>query len=292
MRLLWFLAVILAVGGGGWYVWENYPPVRQFVEDKLPTAQNFIKDKLSKEELYSFKIRHTAEALMETHKGELIRDSDAKFLEAELTYFPYLLMEVKFAKNAALTQEGALLWGLTDGEMVIDALSWEKTHGFEDCLVARATRDDFRVLRALIEGGGVMDREKIYQKFKVETETVDAWLESCRKKRLIVISGNKFRLHFQNPKLEITPMTRLDEWLVTLPPQPHQRGKRRYSATTVQQFANDLFGSDFVIRRTSEVYLPVYTLTVQNPDGTLLITRWNALSGRRIGEEKAGGCGI
>lgn len=273
MRLILTLLTLFTVTVCGWYVWDRYPQLHQKLEEKVGVG-----------DFNTFKIRYSAEALMEAHKAELLKDKSCQYLEPRIAYLPYLLMDIKYAKDPTTTQEGVLLWGLTDGEMVIDAMNWEKTHGFEDCLHAKASKNDFKIIRALVESGGALDREKIYSKFRVENELIDEWLDSCRRKKLVVIAGNKFRLHFQNPKLEITPMTRLDEWLVTQPSKHTVKAKRHYHPEEIKQFTYDLFGTDFVIRALKEVYLPVITLSVQNADGSVLVTHWNALSGKRLDE--------
>ena len=43
-----------------------------------------------------------------------------------------------------------------------------------------------------------------------------------------------------------------------------------------------VFGDDFAIRQTHEIYLPVYSLAIQNTDGSYQTTYWNALNGLRL----------
>ena len=271
MRFLIFLGVIGSLASGGWYAWENLGPVRQFVHTRLPTS-----------EYRTLEIRYAAEEIMEAHKEQLLKNQGYKFLEPKILFYPYLLMDVKYAQSQGATSEGILLWGLHDGEMVIHTASWEKTHGFEDCLIAHAEKNDFKILEALVEQGGAMDREKMYDRFKVEPEVVDRWIESCRSKKLVVISGNKFRLHFQKPKMLIDPITRFDQPLVTQPATYSNRINGRYSPSQIKKLAQIAFGNDFVVRRTQEVFLPVYSIAIQNPDGSTLTTFWNALNGEQL----------
>ena len=65
---------------------------------------------------------------------ELLKDTDHVFLEPTLKFVPYLLMDVKYIRTQDKTGEGVILWGLVDGEMVINTGTWEKTHGFTDCI--------------------------------------------------------------------------------------------------------------------------------------------------------------
>jgi hypothetical protein len=42
------------------------------------------------------------------------------------------------------------------------------------------------------------------------------------------------------------------------------------------------FGNDFAIRRTIDLFLPVNCIVVQNPDGSIHTSHWNALNGKQI----------
>ncbi len=85
-------------------------------------------------------------------------------------------------------------------------------------------------------------------------------------------------------------MTHLSESLVTLPSKHLMRAKYRYHPEEIKKLAQELFGSDFLIRRSTEVYLPVHTLVIQNSDGSVQYSRFNALSGKPI-ESLEVGCG-
>ena len=100
-----------------------------------------------------------------------------------------------------------MLWGLNDGEMVIHTATWKKLDGFEDCLAVKADKNDFKIIEALAAHGGTLDREKIYNLFTVDQEIVDNRVDSCRNKKLVVASGNKFRLHLEKPVLKAEPIT-------------------------------------------------------------------------------------
>ena len=54
------------------------------------------------------------------------------------------------------------------------------------------------------------------------------------------------------------------------------------SSSQIQKIAKAAFGDDFTVRNTTEVYLPVYSIEVLNPDGSTFTTYWNALTGDRM----------
>lgn len=259
MRRVLLIICMAALCCGGWLLWKRDP---------------YFFSALSSADFHTFKIRFPAEKIMESHKKELLKNGGS-YLEPRLSYFPYLMMEVKYTKMGGETREGMLLWGLSDGEMVLNVESWEKTHGYEDCLMAHASASDFKVLRAIALAGGSCEREKIGE---------EEGISSCLRKKLIVESGTKLRLHLQNPKLEIEPQTKLGEWVVTLPEGKVVKTKKRYSASQVVKMTEQAFGSDFAIRRTREVFLPVIEIAIQNTDGSVLTTYWNALTGKQLDE--------
>ena len=57
---------------------------------------------------------------------------------------------------------------------------------------------------------------------------------------------------------------------------------RNYSASQIRTTAESAFSKDFTVRGAREVFLPVYTIEIQNPDGTVKETHWNAVNGKRM----------
>ncbi len=227
-------------------------------------------------------MRYSAESIMEAHRKELLKDPNHIFLEPTLKFVPYLLLDVKYNRSKDKTSEGIILWGLVDGEMVINTGTWEKTHGFTDCIASNATRQEFKIINALSSKGGSWDRDGLSRFLNIENNILDTWVDSCRKKSLIVQHGNTYRLHLQNPKLQVIPETKLEQWLVTKPTKHALRVKKRYRASQIENIAKAAFGGDFAIRKTTEIFLPVYSIVVQNPDGSQMTTYWNALNGKRL----------
>ncbi|MBU1962809.1 MAG: hypothetical protein KJ675_16745 [Gammaproteobacteria bacterium] len=274
-RILSSLITLAAIAAGAWWLWNNSAGARSMTE-------NFIQEHLETGNFLTLETRYSAESIMEAHRQELLKDESYSFLQPSLHFFPYLLMDVKYTNSHNQTGEGKLLWGETDGEMVIDTASWEKTHGFEDCINADATRADFKVINALAKRKGAMSREELLENLYVEEGTLDQWLENCRKKHLIVQKGHSYRLHFQGPHLNVAPETRFTQWPVTQPYKGSNRMDRRYSEKQIREIAQAAFGHDFAVRKVTEVFLPVYAIKVKNPDGSVLTSYWNALNGKRV----------
>jgi hypothetical protein len=168
--------------------------------------------------------------------------------------------------------------------MVIDTTSWEKTHGFGDCITANTARHEFKVINILAKKGGSIDREGLSRALQVENEVLDTWIDSCRKKKLIVQTGNRYRLHLQHPNLRTKPETYLHERLVTKSIRNAIRVPRRYSIAQIERLTKAAFGIDFSVRTTTDVFLPVHSIMVQNPDGSIHTSHWNALNGKRLSQ--------
>jgi hypothetical protein len=276
MRFIYSLFSLAALGYGIWWFVSTHPEVKGKVEELLDSGS-----------FHTLEVRYSADQVMQTHRKSLLKDNNHKFLEPLLKFHPYLLIEVKYTVSEERTNEGVMLWDLTDGEMVLDTKDWRKTHGFGDCINANTERHEFKILNILARKGGVSDREGLAKGLHVENEILDAWIDSCRKKQLIVQSGNRYRLHLENPKLRTSPATIVDARLVTKPYRNALRIPRHYSESQIQKITKAAFGNDFAIRRITDVYLPVHSISVQNPDGSVHTSLWNALNGKMLPQTQA-----
>lgn len=250
--------------------------------NKSEKLQNFVSQKFDSGTFHTLEIRYTPDSIMEAHRQELLTDSNHTFLTPTLHFYPYLLMEVKYSASDSKTNEACILWSMDDGEMVTTTATWEMSHGFEDCIKANVDRNDFKIINSLASNHGTMSRKELGDYIHVEPEVLERWIDSCKKKKLVVQNGNHYRLHFQTPKLKLRPETALDHYLVTQPYKNALRQPKKYSRRQIERIANLAFESDFTIRNITEIFLPVYRIDVQNPDGSVLTTYWNALNGKKF----------
>ncbi|MCB1136063.1 MAG: hypothetical protein KDK78_07340 [Chlamydiia bacterium] len=271
VRIVASLVVLAVLGYGAYWLSINGDFSRGILENTIDTG-----------EFLTLEARFTPEEIMQAQAGNLLGDEAHKYLEPALHFFPFLLMEVKYSRSDRRTAEGMMLWSLQDGEMVINTDTWEMTHGFEDCITADATSNDFKVINSLATNGGAMDRDQLQRALHVEPDVLQPWLDSARRKHLIVQRGNVYRLHFADPKIQVNPQTKFTHWLVTKPYKHARRLPPKYSKAQVRRISEAAFGGDFAIRSEKEVYLPVYSIVVLNPDGTQLTSFWNALNGQPV----------
>lgn len=251
-----------------------------WVDDAHPEIKNKIEFLLHTGSFHTLEVRYTAEQIMNANRHTLLKDQQHQFLEPSLKFYPYLLMDVKYILSDHKTKEGVVLWDLNDGEMVLDVRQWEKTHGFGDCLKAGTDRYEFKVINTLAKKGGSSDREALSKALHVDNDVLDQWIDSCRRKKLIVQTGNRYRLHLENPKLKTLPSTTIDEPLVTQSHRGAARASKQFSFSQIERLTRAAFGHEFAIRRTTDVYLPVHCIVVQNPDGSIHTSLWNALNGQ------------
>lgn len=270
MRSIKFILLLTLIAGGAWWLWLSDSSIKEVVSQYIENG-----------EILTLEAKYTPEQIMEINRRELLTDTKT-YKDSALKYYPYLLMEVKYVQPDKKTREGVILWGMVDGEMVLSTDNWERTHGLEDAILASATSNDFKIINALARNKGYMTREELHKDLKLEADIVDPWLDSARQKHLIVQKGNDLQLHFEDPKIPSLPQTKFKQYVVSKPYNFDQRVSKKYSKTQIERISRAIFGQDFTIRSTKEVYLPVYHIEVQNGDGSVMDSAWNAITGVRI----------
>lgn len=126
MRLLYTLFT-LAAGGYGLF----------WIADKNPELKNKAEEFIDFRTTNALEIRYDAQQIMDNQSRELLKKKGTRFLEPELKFFPYLLMEVKYCDVRQNTRESLILWDLTEGEMVVDTKTLKK---LTDSLIALAQK--------------------------------------------------------------------------------------------------------------------------------------------------------
>lgn len=272
MKFIYLLVFVGLLGFGGYWIEKNRPEWKNRVIEMINSGT-----------FHTLEAKFTPKQIMERHKRELLKDDNHKFLNSELKFYPYVLMDVKYTDlRSAHTGEGVILWDLINGEMVINTKNWEMTHGYGDCIKAGVDKSEFKILNLLAKRGGALDLEGLSRALHIENDILYAWIDSCRKKKLIVQSGNQYRLHLQSPRLHVIPETMIEDRLVTKSFKNAERLPRRFAPSQIRRIAEAAFGNDFAIRNMVPIYLPICSITVLNPDGTEHTSFWNALNGKEL----------
>lgn len=259
--------------GFGWWAWHS---------DYLANWKDRILQYIDNQELSTLEARYLPEKIIETHRQEIVGNDKKTIQNTIVKYYPYLLLDVKYTGNDQKTKEGFVLWGMEDGEIVLNTDTWEKTHGFQDCLECKANHTNFKILQALAKRQGRMTIDELQKELHIEREVLQNWIEATKENHLVVQKGNTIQLHFENPKLLAIPQTKMTQHIVAKPQGDGIKVPRQYSRSEIIAIAKEAFGSDFKIRSEQEVFLPVYALEVLNPDGSIQVSEWNSLTGQKI----------
>jgi hypothetical protein len=265
-----WLVILAIVGTAGWLIYQSDNEVSHAIKQYVDSG-----------EILTLEARYTPDQIVQNNAKKLL-DDKRTVLDPTLKFYPYLLMDVKYTTADKKTREGVLIWGMVDGEIVLNTENWETTHGYTDCIEAQANRNDYKIVQTLESNNGSLSHAELLEKLHVEPGTLDQWLNSAASKHLIAQQGNHYYLHFQSPKICITPQTKISQPLVTKPYNHAGRVAKQFSRSQIEKSAIAAFGSDFTIRSSKEIFLPVYNIDIQNPDGSILSTYWNSLNGQRI----------
>lgn len=271
MRIISTLITVATLAYG--YMWfsKNYPSVT----DGTLTY-------ISGKEQVGIRPVYTPEQVLDRHANALTRNGGIIAGDVEIVYIPVLLMNVKYADTFYTTGEGVLLFDLMDGEMVLNMNTYEKTHGLADCLRSKASKHECKVVSLMAKKGGQLGRESIRRGLRVDADLVDEWVDNCRQKKLIVPSGNGYRLHMQNPKLPNCPVTYVDNPLTTFRSKRFTGKKAHFEKTHIPELCSAFFGTDFGIKNDEVAYLPIYRINVEGLDKHITTLYFNSISGKPI----------
>ena len=264
------IGAVAAAIVGGWFLWTS---------DVGSEWKDQIYSYVDNKDIVTLESRFSPQQIVEARRLELVGKEKKEIQEPIVQYYPYLLLDVKYTEDHK-PREGALIWGLTNGEIVLNTATWESTHGFKDCLDCDASSQDFKIIQALARRTGSMTLEDLQKDLKLESDSIGAMVDSAKRKHLIVQNGSTIKLHFENPKFLIQPETRIKQDLVSKPSANTEKMPRTYSRGQIITIAKSAFGNDFKIRSEKEIFLPVYRINITNPDGSVYTTHWNALTGQ------------
>lgn len=270
IKRLVFLLFLITLGFAGWYIVEHPDEMMTYVP-------------LSKEHtILTFEAQTSAEELMRTKEKLLLKTANHSFGTNQLKYMPFLLMNVKFVRADKKTEEAKLIWNLENGEMVLDTNSFETTHGFEDCINAKAVEDDFRILQQLNRHGGASTKDALSQELGMDGDTLYERIEALRKKHLVATRGDVIRIHLESPLMHVVPSTKISHPFVTKAVDSQSQIHPHYSKDQIHKLTKAAFGQDFAIRSEHLLFVPIFQITIKNPDGSTLKTYWNGMTGKKI----------
>jgi predicted transcriptional regulator len=272
-RSLGVLAALIVVLSIGFYFLSSTLEVSHFIKKTFETG-----------EFLTFEAKVSPESVSQVFDEKYPPHPEASSASPQLCYAPHLLMEVKFFDSKTQnTQEGVLLWSQLNGEIITSTNPWQNTHGFEDCIRQKATEKDFQIIFAIANSKQPLNREEIQTRLNVDSDTLSKWLDSSLEKHLITKQKGAYNLHFSNPYFTSKPITQLNESLVKKKFKGTPRISEKYSRSQIHKISTAAFQTeDFSIRKTTQIYIPVFKLTVVNPDQSNYTSYWNALTGEEM----------
>lgn len=270
LKRIFSLLFFAACGIGGFWAYRHADMIRGMTIDKAfdDTIETF-ETVISPDDLLA-------------KQGRLLSTKQHTFGPVALLFSPHLLIQGKYSPDGRSSHPASMLWDLTDGELVLDTNSFDHTQGFADCLSSQVNADDFRILH-LLTRGGPSSKESIIHDLGIDDAIVCDRLESLRRRHLIIINNDIVRIHVESPLLKIDPITSVTRPFVHR--QVPNRGSlmsTRYSRQELESLVKAAFGPDLAIRSSRLIYVPIYEVTVNNPDGSIRKTYWNAVSSQNV----------
>ncbi|MCI0382761.1 MAG: hypothetical protein L0207_06940 [Chlamydiae bacterium] len=261
----------LICGGYGLFWWlGNEKP--QFVSQVL--------ERIELHQLSTLEARFSPAQIVDSNKRELLSDRGAKYLESKIKFYPYLLLEIKYPLENNKTKEGAILWDLIDGEMVLDVKTWKKTHGFGDCIKENINSNEWKVIKSLQRGS--LDKDKLQKELKTAVPILETWIRDCKRKNIVVEFNDRFRLHLDSPRFASTPETKMEQRMVTTQVKVTNQIAKSFSSSQIERIIKVIFGENCAIRRRHEIYLPIHCISIQRTDGSIESSHWNGMTGKRF----------
>jgi hypothetical protein len=269
MRFFW-LCCLAGLGFAAFWGYHHTDRLEQFVrsKDHEDTIDTF-ETALQPEEILA-------------KQSKLLLTPQHSFGPVTLFFAPHLLLNVKYSPDGRSSKACTALWDLTNGELVLDTNTFHHTQGFADCLVSQASADDFRILHTLSRRGGSLSKEMIIKELGGDDDIICERIENLKKRHLIIVSNDIVRIHVESPLIKIEPSTTITRPVVHRTIVYGSLLTGDYTKSDIQALVQAAFGQDLAIRSTRLVYIPIYEVQVNNPDGSIRKTLWNAICGKEM----------
>lgn len=272
----------------GVFLWDNVPCARKamqitasYSEACIEKSRCIIRKLAGCERIRVFERKFSPEQVL-SFFPEHIEDK----VSAELIFIPHVLMQVRFsqediAKKTVASQEGEILWNLSNGEVVLSTATWSYSKGFRECLLLKADKQDVYVIQALANLGGVASQEALAQALSTKNVRADKVIKSCHKKKLIFTSKNKIGSHFQQLQLVKGCTTNIQSAPVWLrKPKGSKILTPCFTEDCVCKLAGMVFGDNFLILNKITVFVPIYKVSIETSDGSTRVEYIHAVTGK------------
>ncbi len=190
IRFFSTLITLGTLGYGAWWLNDTQP--------QLQLKQRVL-SQVSFGNVDAFEMRFAPHQIAAKERLKLVKQEEEGYSAPQLRFYPYLLMRIKFTTEQGATKEGVILWDRVKGEMVLDTKHWITTHGFADCIDAKASAHEYTLLATIEKHRGQADHATLTEALALERKQADLWIERCRQKKLIVKREETYRIHLEKP---------------------------------------------------------------------------------------------
>lgn len=271
-------------------LWNKVPCAHHIMETAMSYSAEvcdqgyqYIRKLSGFEKLRVFERKFTPEQVLAMFPGE-------DDVTLELMFVPHTLMQVRYPGDETtkkgttpVSQEGAILWNLVEGEIVLNTSSWTCSKGLRECLLLKAKTQDIRVMQTLAALGGSASKETLSHALSLKNIPADKVIKECFKKKLIFLKDNHVTSHLPQSHLIRGCTTVLQAQPVWLQrPKGSSICTPHYSSEEVQKLTKRMFGSNFIILESSSVYMPVYKVAMKASDSSVRLEYVNAVTGKKL----------
>ncbi len=272
--------VLFLIATGAYYITDKYP--QSYIHFKQLIG-SFSDHLISREsEISTLEVQYEHESISQFALKKIPSEKHT-IGDGRLLYYPCLVTTVKHVSpEERQTEESSMVWDLLSGELFLSLSTFKETSGFQDCIKSQTNVDDFRILHLLAKEGGSLTKETLIRLSGLDDEIASSLIESLRKRHLVTISRDLVRLHVKNPFFTVAPYTAIPEPFVQKIVSRSSLISEKFSKKTIEDLIQNAYGKDIAILDSDYVWLPIWEITIQNPDGSTRKTFWNAISGKEF----------
>ncbi|WP_366223536.1 hypothetical protein [Chlamydia buteonis] len=287
-KLVLYFGTFVASLFCGVFLWDNVPCAHKVMQvtanysvDVFEKSCRFVRKVSGFERLRVFERKFSPEQVL-----TFFPEHQEGNATVELTFVPHTLMHVRFSredvvKKTMVSQEGAILWSLANGEMVLNTGTWNCSKGFRECLMLKAGKQDVNVMQALANLGGAASKESLTHALSMKNIRADKVIRACQKKKLIFSTGSQIGSHFQ----QLQPIKGCTTTIQSSPvwlrrPRGSSIVSPQFSEDRISNLAEMIFGDNFLILDKVVVYVPVYKVSLVATDNSVRIEYINAVTGK------------
>lgn len=197
-------------------------------------------------------------------------------------YSPYLVADVKYIDDSGEIEEGVFVWSLKDGEIVTNTLNWSTTKCLDDILSSKINTNNIYSIIYFINNIKNPTVDSITKESGIPIKEVACAIKNYEEEGLITVHNGIIRLSIKDPIIPKYPKTERSDLLSNSSFKDANKTnvyRCSYSANDLISFSEKAFGKRIKIKKHKIIYIPVYQITEELSDGSLLTRKVNSING-------------